>query len=458
MYLIDTHCHLWHPEFHSDLKNVLKSSRNSGVDYFINIGVDVKTSKEAVKMAKKNKGIFAGVGYHPHYAKDFRESDGSQLKKLLSARRVVAFGEVGLDFYRQISNKKTQIMVLDELLSIWCNTKLPIVVHNRDAHNEILSVLNNIRKFNPKIVMHCFSGDKNFLRECLNRGYYISYATNLTFNKELKELIKYTPLEKLLLETDSPYLSPQTKRGIRNEPLNIKESIAVAVAIKGVGEEDIVRSLALNAKVVFNVGHVSINPRIVYKYKGGLYINLTNECSNECVFCTIGKGDYFAGYNLRLNASASIREVLKAVSKEKGYQEVSFCGFGEPFCRFKEMTKIARILKMRGYEIRVVTNGCGNLIQGKNVLPLLKGIVDKISVSLNVVEKDKYNVICKPKLEGDVFSEILNFIREAKKYIPQVEITFLNFSDLDLQKCKEIAQSLEVDYKIREYNITKNTD
>ena len=456
MYLVDTHCHLWHPEFHSDLKNVLKNSRNSGINYFINIGVDVETSLQAVKMAKKNRAIFAGVGYHPHYAKDFKESDGIELKKLLHREKVVAFGEVGLDFYRQISNKKSQLMVLDKLLKIWQGTDLPIVIHNRDVHQEIISVLNNIRQFNPKIVMHCFSGDRDFLKECLNRGYYISYAANLTFSKELKELIKYTPLERMLLETDSPYLAPRTKRGSRNEPSNIRESAAVAAEIKGVEEEDIIRSEALNAKVVFNVGRDFTKPRIVYKYKGGLYINLTNKCSNECVFCTAKEEDYFAGYKLRFKKEPGVRDVLRAVGKEKEYWKVSFCGFGEPFCRFKEMMEISRILKNRGYKIRIVTNGCGNLIQGKDVLPELKGFIDEMSVSLNVEEKGKYNAICRPQFEGDVFGAVLNFIREAKKYVPQVEISFLNIPGMDSQKCKGIAQNLGVDYKIREYNLVKS--
>jgi len=456
MYLVDTHCHLWHSEFHSDLKDVLKNSRDSGINYFINIGVDTETSLQAVKMAKKNRAVFAGVGYHPHCAKDFGKSDIFELRRLLRQRKVVAFGEVGLDFYRQISSKKIQLIVLDKLLEIWKDTKLPIVIHNRNAHQEILSVLDNVKQFNPKIVMHCFSGDRDFLKECLNRGYYISYATNLTFSKELKEFFKYTPLAKMLLETDSPYLAPATKRGSRNEPSNIRESVAVAAEIKGVEEEDIIRSVALNTKVVFNIGRDLTEPRIIYKYKGGLYINLTNKCSNECIFCTARKEDYFAGYKLRFKKEPSVRDVLKAVGKEKQYQKVSFCGFGEPFCRFKEMITISRILKSRGYKIRVVTNGCGNLIQGKDVLPELKGLIDEMSVSLNVEEKDKYNAICRPRFTGDVFNEVLNFARRAKEYVPQVEISFLNISGIDLQKCREIARNLGVDYKIREYNLVNS--
>lgn len=453
LYLVDTHSHLWHPEYHFDLKNVLREAQDLGVKYFINIGVNPSTSREAIKIASRYRSVYASVGYHPHYAKDFSPEDKVKIKKMLKHKKVVALGEIGLDFYRNISNRKAQFMLLDEILKIWLGFRhLPLIIHNREADKEILSILDNIKIHKPKVIMHCFSGDRKFLEECLNRGYFISYATNLTFNNQLQEIIRYTPLDRLFLESDSPYLTPR-EREKRNKPSYLIDLTPLVAQIKNVEQDDVMRSLALNAKIVFKIGNITISPKTVYKYKGNLYINLTNRCSNRCVFCISRSNDYFAGYNLRLKKEPKVRGILKELAREKDYNEVTFCGFGEPFMRFEELKRIAQALKKKGYKIRVVSNGQANLILGRNILPEVKNLIDKISISLNVEDKIKYHKLCNSKFGEQTFNEVIDFVREAKKNIPWVEITFLNSPNLDFNRCQEIAQELGVCYRIRDYNI-----
>jgi TatD DNase family protein len=226
--------------------------------------------------------------------------------------------------------------------------------------------------------------------------------------------------------------------------------------IKQLEQEDVIRATALNAELIFGIGKVKSSPQIVYRYRGELYLNLTNKCSNRCEFCFSHHSDYFAGYSLRLRKEPSVKEIIKAVEKEKlDRKEVTFCGYGEPFMRLQELKEIAKALKKKGYSIRVVTNGQGNLIAGRNVLPELEGLVDKISISLDFPDEDKYNQICKPEFGKGTYRKIMEFIQEAKKHIPWVEITFLDAPGIELARCKEIARSLGVSFRIREFYILR---
>ncbi|MDP8216374.1 MAG: YchF/TatD family DNA exonuclease [Candidatus Kaelpia imicola] len=456
MYLVDTHSHLWHPEFKFDLKRVVNRAKEKSVEYIVVLGVDLDTSLKSLSIARKFKNIYAAVGSHPHNVKSFKDRDLLILKKLLRRKKVVAFGEIGLDYYRKSSTSKNQISMLERLLGLWQDfNHLPLVIHNRDADEDILSVLDNIKRFSPKVIMHCFSGDIDFLKKCLKRGFYISYATNLTFNRDLKKLIKHTPLDRLLLETDSPYLAPLTRRGGRNEPAFLKDSLDIVLKERSVTEEDLRRSLALNSKRVFGIGSIKREPKYLYRYKDGLYINLTNRCSNRCYFCSGLVSDYFAGHNLRLKREPKIGEVLRAIEKEKGFDEVAFCGIGEPFFKFRELKEIAKGLKSKGYRVRVITNGCGNLISKRNLLPELKGCIDSISISLNVEDKDKYNSFCNPDFGDDTFNRVIDFIKESKKYIPWVEVSFLDIEGFSLEKARKITDDLGVKCRVRAYNLIK---
>ncbi|MDP8253771.1 MAG: YchF/TatD family DNA exonuclease [Candidatus Kaelpia aquatica] len=450
MYLVDTHSHLWHPEFKFDLKRVIDRARADSVEYMVVLGIDLETSLKSLSIARKFKNIYAAVGSHPHNTKSFHDRDLLIFKKLLRKKKVVAFGEIGLDYYRKSSTSKSQILMLEKLLGLWQNfNHLPLVVHNREAGKDILSVLDNIKRFSPKVIMHCFSGDIDFLKQCLKRGFYISYATNLTFSRDLKKLVKHTPLDRLLLETDSPYLAPSTRRGSRNEPAFLKDSLEVVLNENSITEEDLRRSLALNSKNIFGIGSINMSSKYLYRYKDGLYINLTNRCSNKCYFCSGLSSDYFAGHNLRLRKEPKVSEVLKAVEREKGFDEITFCGIGEPFFRFKELKEIAKGLKSKGYRVRIVTNGCGNLISKRNLLPELKGYIDSISVSLNVEDKDRYNSFCKPSFGDDTFNGVVDFIKESKKYIPWVEVSFLDIEGFSIEKARRITDDLEVKCRVR---------
>lgn len=193
---------------------------------------------------------------------------------------------------------------------------------------------------------------------------------------------------------------------------------------------------------------------IVYPFKGNLYLNITNRCTMRCKYCIKHKWKWnFRGYNLRLNHEPSAEEVMEAIEKfkDKNFNEVVFCGYGEPLMRLDIIKKVSKLLKQKKYIVRINTNGHGNLIYKKNICPELKGIIDKISISLNGHNADLYYQLHKPKYGKKTFYKVIDFIKECKKYIPHVTITTVEHPDIDIEECRKIAQKLKVDFIVRPY-------
>ncbi len=218
--MIDTHAHLDFPNYKKDYDEVLERAAAAGVKAIICVGIDEKSSTNAVKLAESTPQLWATVGIHPHDAAKVSDNYQLHLEKLASSERVVAIGETGLDYYKNYSPRHVQQMVLRELMHLAWQVKKPLVFHCRDAYEDLLKILTEEKVENIGGVLHCFSGDKDFARQSLNLGLYISIAGPVTYPNahRLREVVKYVPLDRILLETDSPFLAPQPQRGKRNEP------------------------------------------------------------------------------------------------------------------------------------------------------------------------------------------------------------------------------------------------
>ncbi|MFN3966486.1 MAG: TatD family nuclease-associated radical SAM protein [Endomicrobiia bacterium] len=194
-------------------------------------------------------------------------------------------------------------------------------------------------------------------------------------------------------------------------------------------------------------------PSIVYKYKNNLYINITNRCTMHCSYCIKYKWKWkFRGYNLKLNREPTYREIISAINRNlRGVKEYVFCGYGEPTIRFELLKKVAGYLKRKNKIVRINTNGHGNLINKRNICPEMKGLIDKISISLNADTPEKYFVLHRPKFGQKTFNSVLSFIKECKKYIPEVIMTTINLPDIDIRKCQKIAEKLKVKFVVRPY-------
>ncbi len=232
--LIDTHAHLDFPQFKGDLEQVLDRARQAGVGPIINIGISEKSSRQVVSLSARHRQLWAAVGVHPHYAAEIGRGCLEALAGLAEKPRVLAIGETGLDFYRNISPPESQDQLFRAHLRLACALNKPVIIHSRDANVETLAILNEEALPSRKGIMHCFSGDADQASAFLELGFYLSVAGPVTYPRshQLRELLKEIPRERLLLETDSPYLSPQAYRGLRNEPAFIKATYQrVALAL-----------------------------------------------------------------------------------------------------------------------------------------------------------------------------------------------------------------------------------
>lgn len=251
--LIDTHCHLDFPEFDADRDLVIKRAKVEGIAYFINIGSTLESSIASCELASKYQEIYSTVGLHPHDADDFNTCAEEKLKDLAKNKKVVAIGETGLDYYRNLSSQNNQKEAFNQQIKLAKDLNLPLVIHSRQAEIEVMQILKAAMPL--RAVIHCFSGDENFLKQCLDCGFFISFTCNITYKKAqgLRDMVKLTPLDRLMLETDAPYLSPEGFRGKRNEPLQIKLLAEEVSKIKGVSFQEIADKTTQNAKNFFNL-------------------------------------------------------------------------------------------------------------------------------------------------------------------------------------------------------------
>jgi len=251
--LVDTHCHLDFPEFDQDRDQVIKRAKTEGIDYIINIGSSLSGSRRSLELSKQYDYIYATIGIHPHEADRFNKKEGIEIRELAKSGKVVAIGEIGLDYHKNYSKIENQRALFISLVKLAKDFNLPLVIHTRQASNDTLDILKEAMPV--RAVVHCFSGEENFLKECLNLGFFISFTCNITYKKadNLRDLVNITPLERLLLETDAPFLPPEEFRGKRNEPAYVKYLAKEIARIKEVSLDEVAAVTTNNAKQFFQI-------------------------------------------------------------------------------------------------------------------------------------------------------------------------------------------------------------
>ena len=252
MQLIDTHCHLFYEDLKNDLEGIIFRAAELGVSRFVCVGTHLGDSRVCLKIAEQYKNIYASAGVHPHDAKDVSEDYLDQISNLMTSGKMVALGEIGLDYYRNISESETQKKVFREQMALAQNLQKPVIFHNRDADEDVIRVLSEF----PDVtgVAHCYSGGLETARTFLDLGYYISFSGNLTFkNSHLVDVAKELPLDKILVETDSPYLSPVPFRGKPNEPGRTRYVAEKLAMIHNVPLDVIAEKTTANAEKLFGI-------------------------------------------------------------------------------------------------------------------------------------------------------------------------------------------------------------
>lgn len=466
---IDTHAHLDDPKFDPDRAEVIARAREAGIKRIITVGCwNGADGFGAVPDIVKNDDIFfAAFGVHPHDAKDVvDDTPFDEIRRLASEltdrgrTRVVGVGETGLDYYYDNSPREAQQRVFRKNIALARQLNLPLIIHTRDAWEDTVRIMEEEGAEETGGVFHCFSGDKAMARKALEMGFYISFSGMLTFPKAeaVRAALGVVPIEKVLVETDCPYLAPKSMRGSRNEPALVVETAGEVARVKGLSVGDVARITTLNAEDLFGLAPDgdTRTARVAYTIRNSLYLNVTNRCSNRCTFCAKFKSYTVKGHYLRLREEPDFARVMASIGDlgrdPTEYDEVVFCGFGEPLIRLDLVKEVGMHLKRRGCRIRIDTDGLANLVHGRNVLPELK-FVDSISVSLNAPDPETYQKLVKTPFGDNAYPAILYFLREAKKHIARVQASVVAVPGLDVEACRKVAEDdLGVAFRVREYN------
>lgn len=254
-YFVDTHAHLDIPPLSEDQTGAISRAEKAGVCQIITIGTDLASSKKSLELAEQFPQVYAAVGIHPHDAKGSSDEVVKEILELTGISNVVAWGEIGLDFVKEYSPRGIQRKVFRQQIQMAGQVDLPIIIHDRDAHLDTVEILSEEAAGNLRGVMHCFSGDVEVARKILDLGLFISVTGVVTFPKAeiVKEVVRYVPLDRLLIETDSPFLSPVPYRGKPNEPARVIHVAEEIARIKGVPLEEIALCTSANARDLFKL-------------------------------------------------------------------------------------------------------------------------------------------------------------------------------------------------------------
>ncbi|TYR72926.1 TatD family deoxyribonuclease [Rossellomorea vietnamensis] len=253
--LFDTHVHLNADQFSEDLEQVIERAQNEGVETMVVVGFDRPTINKAMELVEHYDFLYAAIGWHPVDAIDMTDEDLQWIEELSTHQKVVAIGETGLDYHWDKSPKEIQQEVFRKQIRLAKKVKLPIVIHNREATQDIVDILKEEEAKEVGGIMHCFSGSSETAHECLEMNFLISLGGPVTFKnaKKPKEVAEEVPLEKLLIETDCPYLAPHPYRGKRNEPSYVKLVAEQIAELKGVSFEEVAETTTRNAKKLFGI-------------------------------------------------------------------------------------------------------------------------------------------------------------------------------------------------------------
>lgn len=253
--LIDSHAHLDMKQFDSDRDQVIDRALSADVRHIITVGIDIKSSLNAVKLTTHYPPIFATIGIHPHNADNANNNDFEQIALIAQQDKIIAIGEIGLDFFHNRSARQKQIEVFTQQLAIAISLDLPVVIHDREAHTNTLNILSSFKKCGLKGMIHCFSGDYNLAKTFIDMGYYISIPGTVTFNNasQIQDVARRVPLNRLLLETDAPFLAPTPYRGKRNEPGYVTHIAQKIAKLRDVSFEEISYQTSKNVFQLFNL-------------------------------------------------------------------------------------------------------------------------------------------------------------------------------------------------------------
>lgn len=449
---IDTHAHLFYPNFNGELDQIIERAQNSGVDAILVPGTDIQTSIQAIELSKQYERLYTAVGVHPHETKEWNDELINQIETLTKNKKVVAIGEIGLDYYYDFSPREVQLKAFRAQIELALKLDLPVIVHNRDSNDDIMEIIREYADTSLRAQFHCFAGSEKDAKELIGMNHFISFPGNVTFKKadNIRRILKSIPPENLLLETDSPFMTPVPYRGKRNEPSYIPIIAETISEIHDISLDELAKITSYNAYKLFGIGK---NPDLIFTYQisDSLYINVTNRCNADCVFCKRKTTAEVDGYILKMKKTEEpdATVYINEIGNPKKYKEIVFCGYGEPTIRWDVVKEVAKYVKDNGGKTRLNTNGHGNVINQRDITPEFEGLIDKVSVSLNSVYPEQYAELM--RVRPEMHSEMLDFVKKAKQFT-NVVMSIVGIDEVDKEKAKKlVTEEIGVEFRERAY-------
>lgn len=411
-------------------------------------GISLESSLNAAFLSETRAGVYAAAGIHPNEFNPDSPDSPDDIPEILLRPRVIAVGETGLDLYRKRTSVELQIEVFKKHIRLAEAFGLTLIVHSRNAEREVLDVLGD--DVAVPVIMHCFTGPDDTALEAADRGYYIGFAGPMTFdkNRRLRDLAGSLPPDRILIETDAPYLSPEPLRGRRNEPSNVKYIADAISEIWGRDPSMTAGTLMKNSLKALQLGPTR-RTDLVYLLYGNIYMNITGRCTNRCRFCIKERTDGIGGYFLKHHGEpleGRLESIIESLSPRMG-EELVFCGYGEPTMRPELLRKLAGSASDRGFSVRLNTNGtCLSWLSPEETAELLEPF-DTVSVSLNTSCREEYNTVCRPADEN-AWDRLMEFIELAGR-AASVRLTAVRYSGVPMESVKELAKNLGLPFRIR---------
>ncbi len=450
---IDTHAHLFYPNFENDLDDVIKNSVEAGVDKIIVPATDIPTSEKVLELVKKYDFIYGAVGVHPHDTKDWSNELIEKIEQLADHDKIVAIGEIGLDYHYDFSPKDKQIEAFKAQIELAIKINKPVIIHNRESDEDMMKIIRSYADTNLRAQFHCFNGSLDNAKEIVKMNHFISFTGNITFKNadSVRNIASNISVEHIMLETDSPFMTPEPHRGKRNEPAYVKYVAEKIAEVHRLKVEDIARVTSFNVFRMFGIGN---KPETSFTYVIGdnLYLNITNRCNAHCTFCDRNGEAEVSGYNLKMskNEEPDAEYYIKEIGDPAKYNEIIFCGYGEPTIRWQTVKEVARHIKEAGGKTRLNTNGHGSLINKKDITPEFKGLIDTVSISLNSGDPRQYAEMM--GLDTNHFNEMIMFAKNARKFAGHVVMTIVSVDNVDVERARKVAEEkIGAEFRIRHF-------
>jgi len=420
--MIDSHCHLNLEHFEDDREVTIGRAINDGVTGFMNIGYDRSSLRQTLELVEEYPFMFGAAGVHPHDATSYNAELDTEVRNALDHPRMVAVGEIGLDFYRDIAPREVQLDVFRKMIALSREKDhRPIVIHCRDAFNEVIETLIG-EGVNYRGIFHAFSGGEAEANSIFTLGFHVGIGGVVTYkNARLAETVAMLPIEKLVIETDSPYLTPHPWRGKRNEPAFVAHVVRTIARVKNMTVAEVDRITTENYFTAMGLP-MEMLPRPVYKVADAVYIQAAQATPAD----------------------------LDSVAPD-GASEAVLTGVVDPLDNLEHTLALASHARERGWRVRVNSQGFANQTAGRDVTKELNGLVDEIDVTLFGVNSRQHDELAYPLVGNDGWEQIRDFVRSSVGSGIETVCEFVATPGFEPEPCRQFARDLGARYDIRMY-------